>query len=182
MKSNGILRKDHREAEEKYNLYREIVYEEVEKQFPSVTAKGIQLNDCTTADGWKKLALASGRINRGTWDWKKEYPYYQNRPNRFEITLWGGGILSALCYGQTSKHGSKVRMNLIESIPIKPSPLGRRALPVLAFAAATFAEIIGATELWVLDPDPNIEYLYRSEGFGEREIYHCRRVGQRRLL
>ncbi len=182
MKQNRVMRNDHKEVEEKYNLYREIVFEEVEKQFPGVIAKGIVFKDCVTADSWKKLPVKSGRVNRGTWDWKKEFPYYQNRPNRFEISLWRSGVLCALCYGQTSKHGSKVRMNLIESIPIKPTPLGRRALPVLGFAAATFAEIIGATELWVIDPDPEIEYLYKDEGFGDREVYHGRRIGQRRLL
>jgi hypothetical protein len=32
------MRNDHEEVEEKYNLYREIVFEEVEKQFPGVIA------------------------------------------------------------------------------------------------------------------------------------------------
>ena len=179
---SGTKRQDHRQAEEKYQLYREIVFEEVQKQFPGVIATGITLKDCIEADKWKMFSIENARQNRGAWDWQKEYPYYQNRPNRFEITLRSGNVLCALCYGQTSRHGSRVRMNLIESIPIKPSPLGRRALPVLAFAAATFAEIIGATELWVLDPDPNIENLYMKEGFDSREIYHGKRVGQRRLL
>ena len=176
------MRKDHQETENRYKLYREIVFEEVETEFPGVTAKGIQIKDCITADRWKDIPAGSSRVMRGTWEWAKEYPHYRNRPNRLEITLWHSGTLCALCYGQTSRHGTRVRMNLIESIPIRPSPLGMRALPVLSFAAATFAEIIGATELWVLDPDVNIENLYKKVGFGNRKTYHGKRIGQRRLL
>jgi len=73
-------------------------------------------------------------------------------------------------------------MNLIEAIPLRPTPLGNRALPVLSFAAAAFAYYIGASEVWVLDPDPRIEALYQREGFGAREPYHGSRIGQRRIL
>ncbi|MBB3063283.1 hypothetical protein [Microbulbifer rhizosphaerae] len=73
-------------------------------------------------------------------------------------------------------------MNLIESIPVRPTPLGMSALPILSYAAAVFADIIGADELWVLDPDPYLEKLYMNEGFSSRTIYHGKRVGQRRIL
>ena len=182
MATNKVLNKQHQEAETRYDMYRKIVFEEVSKQFPGVVAKSINKADCIAADNWKDLPENIGRSTRGSWKWEKEFPYYRNRPNRFEISLWSGNVLCALCYGQTSRHGKNVRMNLIESIPIKPSPLGRRALPVLSFAAATFAEIIGATELWVIDPVEVLEDLYKSEGFGNRETYHGRRVGQRRIL
>lgn len=173
---------DHIEAEKRYQAYRELVYENAMLEFPGVVVKGIDFIDCVAADNWKNMPMSFARTYRGTWEWAKEYSFYRNRPNRFEISLWSQGNLCALCYGQTSKNGTKVRMNLIESIPIRPSPLGRRALPILAFSAATFADIVGATELWVLDPDPNLEEIYMRESFGARQIYHGRRVGQRRIL
>jgi hypothetical protein len=43
---------------------------------------------------------------------------------------------------------------------------------LLSFAAAVFAVIVGADELWVLDPDPYLEALYMDEGFSARTIYH----------
>lgn len=131
---------------------------------------------------WKTLSAATARAERSSWEWTQEYPYYQKRPNRFEISLSKGGVLCALCYGQLSKKGSKMRMNLIESTPVRPTPLGIRALPVLSYAAAIFADISGADELWVLDPDPSLEGIYQEEGFGGCEIYHGRRVGQKRIL
>ena len=177
----GQKRLDHLQAEERYRLFREIAYESAMEEFPSISIKGISFQDAVTADQWKHQGVSSSRTARGTWEWTKEYRYYQNRPNRFEVSL-SAGQLGALCYGQLSKHGTRVRLNLIESTPVRPSPLGMRALPVLSVVAATFANIVGAHELWVLDPDPNIESLYRAQGFGGIETYHGRRVGQRRVL
>lgn len=175
-------RHDHIGAENKYEVFREVTYETVMEQFPEITARGITLRDAFTADSWKTIDRGSSRRVRAEWNWAQEFPYYQNRPNRFEISLSRGGVLGALCYGQTSKYGTRVRMNLIESTPTRPTPLGMRALPILSYAAAVFADIVGADELWVLDPDPGLEELYISEGFSSRTIYHGKRVGQRRVL
>ncbi|GLS27953.1 hypothetical protein GCM10007877_36720 [Marinibactrum halimedae] len=175
-------RQDHIRTEEKYRLLREITYESVMEEYPGVVAKGITMQSAYMADKWSEVVSDSARKQRAPWEWVKEFPYYQSRPNRFEISLWGNNELGALCYGQTSVRGTKVRMNLIESTPVRPSPLGMRALPILSFAAAIFADIVGADELWILDPDPRLENLYMDEGFESRSIYHGRRVGQRRIL
>ncbi|UTA47460.1 hypothetical protein L1F30_15025 [Simiduia sp. 21SJ11W-1] len=173
-------RADHQKAEDKFQTLRDMTYDVTRQEFDDITVGSISLQLCQEADRWKHQT--NGRPQRASWEWCKEYPFYQRRPNRFEIALSKGGVLGALCYGQLSKQGSRLRMNLIESTPIRPTPLGQRALPILSFAAAVFADICGADELWVLDPDPNLEGLYQSEGFGQREIYHGRRVGQRRIL
>lgn len=175
-----LRRADHQQAEDKFHLLRSMTYDAARQVFNDITIGGITVRQCQEADRWKLHEL--GRPQRASWEWCKEYDFYQRRPNRFEISLSKGGVLGALCYGQLSKQGSRLRMNLIESTPIRPTPLGQRALPVLSYAAAVFADICGADELWVLDPDPNLEGLYKSEGFGTREIYHGRRVGQRRIL
>lgn len=179
---SGLKRSDHIQAEEKYKVFREVSYESVMEEFPGIKVKGITFDDALTADKWKLVNGNNQRPSRSSWEWAKEYPFYKNRPNRFEVSLWKNGILCALSYGQLSRHGTKLRMNLIESTPIRPSPLGMQALPILSASAATFANIVGASELWVLDPDPKIESLYKTQGFGGIEIYHGRRVGQRRIL
>ncbi|MCE2027308.1 hypothetical protein [Sessilibacter corallicola] len=175
-------RRDHIRVEEKFKSIRNITYDEVMSEFPGTVVKGIDLRTAHLADSWSSIRIPSARLNRSSWEWVKEYPYYQNRPNRFEISLWRDNILCALCYGQTSVSGTRVRMNLIESTPIRPSPLRSRALPIIAFSAAVFADIVGADELWVLDPDPKLEGLYIKEGFSSRATYHGKRVGQRRIL
>jgi hypothetical protein len=146
----GTKRLDHIRAEERYRIYREVAYEEAMEEFPDISIKEISYRDVVMADAWKLHNGVNARAERGSWNWTKEYSYYQNRPNRFEVSLWKGG-LGALCYGQLSKHGTRARLNLIEATPIRPSPLGMRALPVLSVVAATFANIVGASELWILD-------------------------------
>jgi hypothetical protein len=181
--NQGLRRKDHIATEEKYTPLRELAYSATMDEFPDIQIQGISFYDAVEADRWKTLPIDNAHRNtRSTWGWAEEYPFYQKRPNRFEITLRRGGVLCALSYGQLSRKGSKLRLNLIESTPIRPTPLGMAALPVLSFAAAIFADITGAEELWVLDPDPGLESIYNNEGFGAREIYHGRRVGQRRIL
>ncbi|WP_097458697.1 hypothetical protein [Mangrovitalea sediminis] len=180
--THGLKSREHLKTEDRYQSYRDIAYEVTVEEFPGIEAKPLNYVDALTADRWKDLPPGSGRPTRASWQWTKEYPFYRNRPNRFEITFWKEGVLGAICYGQLSRNGTRMRMNLIESTPVRPTPLGRKALPILSFAAAAFADIVGATELWVLDPDPRLEGIYRGQGFGDREIYHGRRVGQRRIL
>lgn len=178
----GEKRSDHLAEEEKYSAIREITYSETMKEFPDIQVKGLSFVDALEADRWKEITSYKNRIERSSWAWAKEFPHYQRRPNRFEVTLSRGGILCALCYGQLSKKGSTMRMNLIESTPVRPTPMGMKALPVLSFAAAIFSDITGADELWVLDPASSLESVYNREGFGNREIYHGSRFGQRRIL
>lgn len=174
-------RKDHLEAEKRYSEYREIVYEATMEEFPGIQARAINFSDALEADSWKSIPRSEGRGHRAGWDWALEYPSYKKKPNRFEISL-SNGKLCALCLGKASMHGTKVRMNLIESIPIQPSPLGAKAMPILSFAATVYADIIGADELWVMDPFPNLESYYQANGFSGRKIYHGKRVGQRKEL
>lgn len=175
-------RHDHSLTENKYKLFRNTTYEIVMEEFPGITARGINLRTAYLADSWSEISDPNARRNRGKWEWAKEFPYYQNRPNRFEISLWKGNELGALCYGVTSVRGTRVRMNLIESTPIRPSPLGMKALPALSFSAIAFANLVGAEELWVLDPDPYLERYYEKAGFSSMTTYHGKRVGQRRVL
>lgn len=173
---------DRMAAQERYRAFRQATYQYVAQQFPELSIGAISHIDAMSADHWKNISSENARKNRSTWNWASEYAAYQRIPSRFEVSVKTCGELGALCYGQPSAAGSRLRLNLIESTPIRPTPLGMRAFPVIALAAATFAEIIGATELWVLDPDPEIEGLYMGEGFGSRIYYHGKRVGQRRIL
>jgi hypothetical protein len=169
-------------AEAKYRAIREVVYKLTAGPYPELVVGPISRIDVFTADQWKEFASESARKKRSSWSWANEFTAYQRIPDRFEVSVKSGQMLGALCYGQPSRAGSRLRLNLIESTPVRPTPLGMRAFPVIALTAASYAEAIGATELWILDPDPNIEGLYMQEGFGGRTYYHGKRVGQRRIL
>ncbi|WP_444915209.1 hypothetical protein [Microbulbifer sp. TRSA007] len=177
-------RHDHNVKEQKYNAIREIVFEEIRNDF-GVNAKGVTLRDCQLANNWENLQGKGYRRDRGGWDWVELFKSYQNKPNRFEIALTSAGTLGALAYGQTSRAGSKVRLDFIESTPVRPSPLGMRSLPVISAAATLFADIVGADEIWVIEPFAHLEETYKSVGFGPRTYYHQKVPGQmkkRRLL
>jgi len=178
------LRVDHTKTEKKFRAVRNIVFEEIESTF-NIQARGITLRECNTANNWENLSNPEFRNERGGWNWADLYSAYQNKPNRFEIALLSGEVLCALAYGQTSRAGSRLRLDFIESTPVRPSPLGRRALPILSAAATIFAEISGADEIWVVEPFSLLEDVYKSVGFGPRQPYHQKVIGQmrkRRLL
>lgn len=80
-------RKDHLESEIKYRNYREIAYEIAMEEFPGAEIRGITFKDAVIADSWKSHLGENTRSQRGGWEWIKEYPFYQNRPNRFEASL-----------------------------------------------------------------------------------------------
>lgn len=170
----------HLQTESRYRQFRDIIYRRTMQAYPGVIARGISLRDCVTADKWVDLPHDENhRPHRATWDWTPFFSKYQNIPNRFEISLWAGSTLCALSYGQTSRAGTKVRLNLLGSIPVKPNPLGQRSLPIIVSAAVIFSELVGADEIWVIDPNPDLESYYKETGFGERETYHQNRVGQK---
>ncbi|MBI3896771.1 MAG: hypothetical protein HY308_00575 [Gammaproteobacteria bacterium] len=176
-----LHRLDHQQTEDRYLRVRELVYERIMKKW-SVTAAGISFHDCVTADKWKALTGPNVRETRASWWWAEQFSVYQNQPNRFEITLSNCGQLGALCYGRTSRAGRNTRLDLIEAIPLKPSPLNTRAVPIIVQAGVMFADLVGASEIWIIDPDPKLEGLYSQEQFGGREPYHKGRIGQRRIL
>lgn len=167
----------------KYAETRQLVYERVEEVFNGVCARGISLADTQRADLWKNVPQTGNRAFRSSWEWTRVYTTYQSRPSRFEISLWRAGTLCALSYGRLSRSGNRLRLDLLEATPAIPSPLGGPAMPILAFAAGVYASITGATEVWVMDPDPRLESLYKREGFGDRIRYdRGPRIGQRRIL
>lgn len=182
MQQRQLRCRTHASAESKYQLYRQAVYEAVMVAFPGIVADSIRFKDCLEADTWKTVCSEHARPERASWSWRRECFHYRNHPNRFEIALRAAGKLGALCYGQTSRHHTRVRMDLVEASPERPSPLGRRALPLVAFAAGSFAELVGADEVWLVDPDPRLERLYIKDGFSARERYHGKLAGQRRVL
>ena len=174
--------KTHATAETKYMVLRNIVYERMAKDFPSLSFKKIDFSTCKVADHWKSPQEPDARGPRSGWVWSHEYPCYLRRPTRFEISVWSDSSLLALSLGQLSRYGTRVRLNLIESTPIRSVSSSQKAVPLVLRAATYFAGLVNASEVWVVDPAPSLESYYESAGFGKRERFHCSRLGQRRIL
>lgn len=175
-------RADHVSTEGRYAAIREVVYQRTKEQFPGISAQAITQRTAVLADGWKSGSGAQGRPFQSEWSWMDSIKHFRNRPNRFEICLWRGNTLGALCFGQTSRAGSRVRLDLIGSSPARPHVLGVAALPMISYASSVFAALVGASEIWILDPYTELEGYYQDGGFSGRMPYHRGRMGQRRIL
>lgn len=93
--SNLMCRK-HLQAENKYKDLRKIAYEVAMDEFSEIEISGISYLDALEADRWKKIQNEGNRLQRASWSWAKEYPFYQKRPNRFEVSVKKDGVLGYL--------------------------------------------------------------------------------------
>ncbi|WP_299589258.1 hypothetical protein [uncultured Microbulbifer sp.] len=164
-----------------YQALRKEVWSITQESWPQSSIKGISWKTARLADSWKEMRGANLRSSRASWDWEPEFNAYQKKPKRYEMSVWYENQLCGLCYGFASKHGTKVRMNLIESTPVRPNPLGEGVFPILSFGATVYANLISADEVWVLDPVKGAIDYYESQGFSAPEIYHGKRVGMKKL-
>jgi len=176
--------KSYKETIIQYQELREAIYKEVKQHVGrNLVIKGIDIGSARQADKWKNFPVDNGRIHRSEWSWVEAYKHYQNRPNRFELSVWAGSKLCGICYGKPSRAKTKLGLNLIESTPVRPSPLGRQAFPIISLAATFYAVAVGAEEVNVLDPvnDAVAEY-YMSKGYSVKATYHGNRVALRKIL
>lgn len=164
-----------------YQALREAVWSITQESWPHAEIRGIDNRTVKLADSWKDMRGDHLRSSRAAWDWEPEYKAYKNKPKRYEMSVWVDDQLCGLCYGFASQHGSKVRMNLIEPTPVRPSPLGEAVFPILSFGATIYANLIEADEVWILDPVQGAVDYYKSQGFSSPEIYHGKRVGMKKL-
>ncbi|KEQ17143.1 hypothetical protein GZ78_14865 [Endozoicomonas numazuensis] len=151
-----------------------------QETWPHATIKGISRSTALLADSWKTLQGEGYRRSRAIWDWEPEFKSYQTKPKRFEMSIWSGSELCGLTYGSLSKNGSKVRMNLIEATPVRPSPLGEAVFPILSFGATVYADLVGADEIWLLDPVSGAIDYYKNQGYMAPERYCGKRIGMKK--
>lgn len=100
----------------------------------------------------------------------------------FDISLWNGGKLGAICLGKPKKEKSAVTLDLIGSTPEKSSPLGKRAFSMISDAAVLYAELVEATEIWTVEPLPAVRNYYSKHGYGSLEKINRNAVQRMRLL
>ncbi len=156
----------HIDAERRYEEFRKVAMDSVKRNLPYTDKNRISLNRIDS-NALSQAGCWSNDPNRKVdWPWVSGYADYSRiRPKRFELALWYDSTLCSLSLGRTSYHGSRLRLDFLESRPTD-CPLKGRVTPIVFSTAEVYAQIIGASELRVIDPiDDNLIEYYSSFGY-----------------
>jgi hypothetical protein len=73
-------------------------------------------------------------------------------PKRFEVSVWRGGQLYGLSYGRPSYKKTRLRIELIESSPVRDCTAVKEVFPIINIAAQYYAIALGAEEIRIINP------------------------------
>jgi hypothetical protein len=106
----------------------------------------------------------------------------QNRPylRRFELAVWHGGQLYALCVGRASRGNNNVTIHFLERFSGK-NPFKGWVGQVTADAADTYAKLIERQWVKLKNPLEGAIPLYRDLGFTLAEPYRGSTYYERRV-
>lgn len=153
----------HRDAECRYEKYRTAVLTTVNRTFGE---RGLAHNARLIDQDALRATIAWGQMatRRVDWDWLAGYSAFRYRyPKRFEMALWSGGRLVSLTLGRPTYTGTRMRLDFIEAAPDKPADV--KVFDVSLFAIATYAELLGASELRVMNPiNQQVREYYEKSG------------------
>lgn len=148
-----------------YQELRNTLYEFIEDQFPSIRAHEITFRDAQQADQWPGEWLKTARA--ASWQWTRLYSDYRSNAGikRFDLALYQGGRLLALCYGVPSQKKLILKLHALERAP-GANALSGRVVSVVLFAASAYARLLGSNELWLCNPVSDTHTrLYQKSGF-----------------
>lgn len=156
----------HLEAEHRYESFRKMAREAIHRELPYSDRANIKLTEISSsALVYSKLWVADAK-RRVDWPWGEGYRNYAfSHPNRFELATWYGNTLAGLSLGRPSYAGTRLRLEFIEANPSN-NPLKGRIVPITISVAELYANIIGASELRIIDPiDKRLIEYYSSFGY-----------------
>ncbi|VAW84314.1 hypothetical protein MNBD_GAMMA18-1882 [hydrothermal vent metagenome] len=113
----------------------------------------------------KKWEMSGSR--RVAWDWNEVLRVYKAKPKRFEMAIWDREHwLCSASIGKPTATGGKLRLDVIESNPNGTILVGL-AIDINILSYKTYANLIGATELRIMNPVNDIvkNYYLNKKGF-----------------
>lgn len=156
----------HIEAENRYESFRKMAREAIHQELPYGDRGNIKLTEISQSALIYSKIWAADLNRKVDWPWSEGYKSYAFRyPNRFELATWYGSALAGLSLGRPSYAGTRLRLEFIEANP-SGSPLKGRIIPITISVAELYANIIGASELRIIDPiDKKLIEYYSSFGY-----------------
>jgi hypothetical protein len=90
----------------------------------------------------------------------------RNHPDRFEAAIWRGGLLCGLALGRPAPAGPHLSLYYLESNPDPANPLRGSVTRITLATLIRYADLLGKTELRLIDPLPPLVPFYCSPAFG----------------
>lgn len=109
----------------------------------------------------KGEVVSSRRI---VWDWDVARKQYHAHPKRFELAVWyKNQQMCGASIGKPTRHGSKLRLDFLESAP-QGTPLDGLITDIVITAGVAYARLIGATQLRIMKPiNEQVKSYYLSK-------------------
>ncbi|WGL97817.1 hypothetical protein QE177_11510 [Arsenophonus sp. aPb] len=112
----------------------------------------------------------SSKHKHGKWDWKKIVTKRLKRCKKFDLAIWGNGILCGLSLGMVSKGKKTIRMDFLQACPVK-HPLEKQIAEIAVAIAA--GQRVGAEHVAIFNPiNKDVENHYKKLGFVRKKIYN----------
>lgn len=153
----------HQDAERRYHFFRQAVVAEVARELARRT-QGLQVTLITPAALTLGADWRQNVFRRVDWDWLQGYRVFRYRhPKRFEMALWQGEQLLSLSLGRPTYNSKRARLDLVEANPAHTGET--RIFPVVLLAIATYADMLGVSEVRVMHPvNAKVRRYYAEHG------------------
>jgi hypothetical protein len=155
------------EVKARYRALRTLVYEYTDSEFSGygISCREISFSDAVVADRW--TASWPDKQKQPCWQWVQQYDICNtsNRTKRFDLAVYHGGELYALCYGVPTKRKLTLKIHTLARKPGR-NPLEGKILNIVLFAATAYAKLLGCREIWLVEPmNIRLVGLYERLGY-----------------
>lgn len=86
------------------------------------------------------------------------------RRDKLDVSIWCGGVLCGLFLAKLSRKRINVALRFLESNP-NITPLSGYIIPLGIIIAESFARAYGSKEVMISQPNKELVYLYREQGY-----------------
>lgn len=138
----------------------------------------IELPELLTLEeiGFKALKAMSAqwrqRDRKVQWNWAEMYRFWRRKQHsRWSLAIWGGSELWALALGHTSRNKTILYFDGVERHPA-PNQRVRNLVFVSLTVAETYARLIGADTVLVVDPHRKVVEQYEAMGYTMKKVFN----------
>lgn len=148
-----------------YEQLRKEVYVHTETIDPQFKCLEISHSDAIKADTWQTI---NHTRERSQWSWLHAYKCYNSKSSfkRFDLCIKNGSNLVGLAYGMPTKSKGKLKIDIIESTPVKKDKLNCSIFEIISTGSQAYAALLGANEIRLMNPlNEELSKFYSRFGY-----------------